>query len=51
MAQLSSTTITGTIKPGCTADCSKAGNIWYNTLTCKMQYSYCTGAGIAARNI
>jgi hypothetical protein len=49
MAQLASTAITGAILVGCTADCSKVGNLSYNTGTCKLRYSYASlGAFVAS---
>ena len=51
MAQLSNTTINGAILVGCTADCSKVGNIWYNTATCKLQYSACVGTWSSGGNM
>jgi hypothetical protein len=50
MAQLSTTAINGSIFVGTTCNTSKPGNIWYNTSTCKLQYSYCTGAGVGVRD-
>ena len=46
MANLQSTCIIGTFTLGTTANTSAPGYLWYNTSTCRLQYSYCTGAGI-----
>jgi len=40
MANLQSTTITGAIKVGTTANTSNAGNIWFDTSANKLKYSY-----------
>jgi hypothetical protein len=45
MAQLQSTGITGSFNlTAATANTGSVGNLWYNTSTNKLQYSYCGGS-------
>jgi len=46
MAQLQSTSITGSFFVGTTPSVVTAGTIWYNTSICKLQYAYCNGSSI-----
>lgn len=46
MANLQSTCIIGTFTPGTTQTLSAPGYIWFNSSTCKLEYSRCSGASV-----
>jgi len=49
MAQLQSTSVTGSIGLlSTTPDTGSSGNLWYNTTTNKLEYSYFNGSFIVS---
>ena len=46
MAQLQSTDITGTLTLGTTENTGSAGNLWYDTTSNQLKYSYASGGSI-----
>lgn len=51
MAQLRNVINGGFLKLPTTADTSSAGNIWFDTTTQRVRYSYTSGASILSKNL
>jgi hypothetical protein len=47
MANLQSTCIIGTLTLGTTCTTAAPGYMWFDSISDRLQYSYCNGAGIS----